>query len=102
MHGDIEHPPANEDAPLRPGDVYQETKVLGEQLGRGAAVLDLLAASPHVVEGHPTARSAWQLAQRLGISMPIIEQVHAMLHEGKDPKAAVRDLTHRDSRAEDN
>jgi glycerol-3-phosphate dehydrogenase (NAD(P)+) len=76
-------------------------RTFGEQLGRGAAVLDLLASSPHVVEGHPTARSAWQLARRLGISVPIIEQVHAMLHEGKDPKAAVRDLTHRDSRAED-
>ena len=30
VHGDIEHPPANEDAPLRPGDVYQRTKVEGE------------------------------------------------------------------------
>ncbi|MEO7191058.1 MAG: NAD-dependent epimerase/dehydratase family protein [Vicinamibacterales bacterium] len=37
VHGDIEHPPANEDAPLKPGDVYQETKLLGEQLGREAA-----------------------------------------------------------------
>jgi nucleoside-diphosphate-sugar epimerase len=27
VHGDVEHPPANEDAPLRPGDVYQETKL---------------------------------------------------------------------------
>src|SRR5204863_4252216 len=25
VHGDVEHPPANEDAPLRPGDIYQET-----------------------------------------------------------------------------
>ncbi len=33
VHGDVEHPPANEDAPLRPGDVYQETKLEGEQLG---------------------------------------------------------------------
>lgn len=37
VHGDIEHPPANEDAPLRPGDVYQETKLEGERLGRDAA-----------------------------------------------------------------
>jgi nucleoside-diphosphate-sugar epimerase len=36
VHGDIEHPPANEDAPLRPGDVYQETKVEGEQVARDA------------------------------------------------------------------
>ena len=37
VHGDIEHPPANEDAPLRPGDVYQETKLEGEQVARRAS-----------------------------------------------------------------
>jgi dihydroflavonol-4-reductase len=37
VHGDIEHPPANEDAALRPGDIYQVTKVEGEQIAREAA-----------------------------------------------------------------
>ncbi|MFI5176948.1 MAG: NAD-dependent epimerase/dehydratase family protein, partial [Vicinamibacterales bacterium] len=37
VHGDIEHPPANEDAPLRPGDIYQDTKLEGEQIGRETA-----------------------------------------------------------------
>ena len=37
VHGDIEHPPANEDAPLRPGDLYQATKLEGERLARAAA-----------------------------------------------------------------
>ena len=37
VHGDIEHPPADEDAPLRPGDVYQETKLEGESVARRAA-----------------------------------------------------------------
>jgi nucleoside-diphosphate-sugar epimerase len=36
VHGDIERPPADEDAPLRPGDVYQETKLEGEVLAREA------------------------------------------------------------------
>jgi nucleoside-diphosphate-sugar epimerase len=36
VHGDIERPPAAEDAPLRPGDLYQETKLEGEQLARNA------------------------------------------------------------------
>jgi nucleoside-diphosphate-sugar epimerase len=36
VHGDVEHPPANEDAPLRPGDVYQQTKLEGEQIAREA------------------------------------------------------------------
>jgi len=34
VHGDIERPPASEDAPLRPGDVYQVTKLEGERLAR--------------------------------------------------------------------
>ena len=37
VHGDIEHPPANEDAPLRPGDIYQVTKLEGERAAREAA-----------------------------------------------------------------
>jgi dihydroflavonol-4-reductase len=37
VHGDVKHPPADEDAPLRPGDVYQETKLEGERLARDAA-----------------------------------------------------------------
>lgn len=36
VHGDIEHPPANEDAPLRPGDRYQISKLEGERLAREA------------------------------------------------------------------
>jgi nucleoside-diphosphate-sugar epimerase len=34
VHGDVEHPPAGEDAPLSPGDIYQETKLEGEELAR--------------------------------------------------------------------
>jgi len=37
VHGDVEHPPANEDAPIRPGDIYQVTKVEGEQAATRAA-----------------------------------------------------------------
>lgn len=36
VHGDVKQPPANEDAPLSPGDVYQDTKLEGEQLAREA------------------------------------------------------------------
>lgn len=36
VHGDIEHPPADEDAPLRPGDQYQISKLEGERLAREA------------------------------------------------------------------
>lgn len=54
VHGDVEHPPANEDAPLRPGDVYQETKLLGETLAREAAArvgTELVIARPTGIYG---------------------------------------------------
>ena len=50
VHGDIEHPPANEDAPLKPGDVYQETKLEGEQLAHAAGQ----ATGVEVVVARPT------------------------------------------------
>ena len=54
VHGDIEHPPADEDAPLRPGDIYQETKVEGERhrarRGRGTGV-EVVIARPTGIYG---------------------------------------------------
>jgi nucleoside-diphosphate-sugar epimerase len=37
VHGDVEHPPATEDAPLRPGDIYQTTKLEGERVAHQTA-----------------------------------------------------------------
>ena len=59
VHGDIEHPPADEDAPLRPGDVYQETKVEGERIGREAAArtgVELVIARPTGIYGEGDRR----------------------------------------------
>jgi nucleoside-diphosphate-sugar epimerase len=54
VHGDIEHPPANEDAPLAPGDVYQVSKVEGERSARDAASrtkMDVVIARPSGIYG---------------------------------------------------
>jgi dihydroflavonol-4-reductase len=54
VHGDVEHPPADEDAPLRPGDVYQETKLEGERIARDAAAktgVELVIARPTGIYG---------------------------------------------------
>ena len=54
VHGDVEHPPANEDAPLRPGDEYQRSKLEGERLARAAAArtgLELVIARPSGIYG---------------------------------------------------
>jgi nucleoside-diphosphate-sugar epimerase len=54
VHGDVQRPPANEDAPLRPGDVYQWTKLEGESLAREAAGrtgVELVIARPSGIYG---------------------------------------------------
>lgn len=54
VHGDVERPPAGEDAPLRPGDVYQWTKLEGESVGREAAGrtgIELVIARPSGIYG---------------------------------------------------
>lgn len=54
VHGDVEHPPANEEAPLRPGDVYQATKLEGERAAREAAQasgVELVIARPSGIYG---------------------------------------------------
>jgi glycerol-3-phosphate dehydrogenase (NAD(P)+) len=74
---------------------------LGERLGRGEKLADILAASVTVAEGCPTARAAYQLARRFQVSTPIIDEVHAVLYEGKNVAKALRDLIGRESKAED-
>jgi len=54
VHGDVEHPPANEDATLRPGDVYQQTKLEGEDVARAASAetgVEVVIARPTGIYG---------------------------------------------------
>jgi len=54
VHGDVEHPPGNEDAPLAPGDIYQVTKLEGEELARDAAArlrIEVTIARPSGIYG---------------------------------------------------
>jgi len=73
---------------------------LGERLGRGERLDEILAASVTVAEGYPTARAAYQLGRRLKVVTPIIDEVHAVLYEGKNVAKALRDLIERESKAE--
>lgn len=76
-------------------------RTLGERLGRGEKLEQILATSATVAEGYPTARSAFQLARNLGVVTPIIDEAHAILYEGKNPAKAVTELMSRSSKAED-
>src|SRR6185295_10239123 len=54
VHGDVKHPPANEDAPLEPGDIYQVTKLEAERLAVDAAArlgIEVTIARPTGIYG---------------------------------------------------
>ncbi len=72
----------------------------GERLGRGESLDSILATTHSVSEGYPTVRSAYQLARRLGVSTPIIDEVFATLYERKPVATALHDLTRRESKPE--
>jgi glycerol-3-phosphate dehydrogenase (NAD(P)+) len=74
---------------------------LGERLGRGETMSAIQSSHPKLAEGYPTARSAHRLALGKKVPTPIIDEVHAMLYENKNPKQAVRDLISRAFKAED-
>jgi glycerol-3-phosphate dehydrogenase (NAD(P)+) len=73
----------------------------GERVGRGEAMATLMQPDVKLAEGVPTARSAYQLARKLNIETPIIDEVYAVLYEGKDARRALSDLLSRDTKAED-
>ena len=54
-----------------------------------------------VAEGYPTARSAHELARRRHVNTPVLDEVYAMLFDGKNVAQAVQDLMSRDLKAED-
>jgi glycerol-3-phosphate dehydrogenase (NAD(P)+) len=73
----------------------------GEKLGRGEKLEQILASTVTVAEGYPTARGAFQLARKLKIETPIIDEVYAMLYQSKAVREALHDLMSRDTKPED-
>ena len=65
-------------------------RTLGYELGRGASLPLALAGLGHVAEGVVTAESAYHLAERLGVELPICAQVYQVLFDGKPVSDAVQ------------
>lgn len=80
---------------------HSRNRAFGERLGRGENAAEIAGATLAIAEGYPTARSAYQLARRHRLVTPVIDEVYAMLYEGKDVRQAVRDLMTRDLKSED-
>lgn len=72
----------------------------GEAIAKGARVDDVLAQGSSVVEGVPTAKAVRELAGRLGVDLPIIDAVYAIVFGGRSPADALADLMRRSTGAE--
>jgi len=82
------------------GDLSRN-RTVGMELGRGRKLDEILNQMHMVAEGVKTTLSAHQLANKLGVKMPITEQMYQILYEDKDPKLAVIDLMRRALTSED-
>ena len=75
-------------------------RTVGFKIGEGQKLENILKDMKQVVEGIKTTKSAYNLAKKLKVSMPITEQVYLMLYENKDPKNVIVDLTTRNPKQE--
>jgi glycerol-3-phosphate dehydrogenase (NAD(P)+) len=74
---------------------------VGVELGRGGKLHDIIAAMHGMVaEGVFTTTAAVGLAKARGVEMPITEQMHAILHQGKSPREAIQVLMSRKGKSE--
>jgi glycerol-3-phosphate dehydrogenase (NAD(P)+) len=82
---------------------HSRNRHVGEELGHGKSLEEISAGMGLVVaEGVRTAESAFELAQRLNVDTPIINEIYAGLYENKDMRQGVRDLMTRQPKHEGN
>jgi len=75
-------------------------RTVGQQIGQGQKLTDILGGMNSVAEGVATTRSVRQLAQRFNVEMPITRAVYEVLFEDKDVLHALSDLMSREKRPE--
>ncbi len=79
---------------------HSRNRSVGERLGKGEKLDEIMASMKMVAEGVWNCQAAKELAAELGVPVPITEQVNAVVHEGKDPRQAVLDLMGRSPKSE--
>ena len=80
--------------------VHSRNNRVGRLLGSGKSLEQAVAETGQVAEGVPNAKTVHELARRLGVRTPLIDQAHAVLFEGRPPAQALRELLERDQRSE--
>ncbi|MGB6875102.1 MAG: NAD(P)H-dependent glycerol-3-phosphate dehydrogenase [Candidatus Acidiferrales bacterium] len=81
------------------GDLSRN-RFVGIELARGKKLEEILASMRMVAEGVGTTAAARTLAHKAGVEMPITEQMFAVLHKGRSPKDALRELMERRLKSE--
>ncbi|HSG29471.1 MAG TPA: NAD(P)H-dependent glycerol-3-phosphate dehydrogenase [Candidatus Krumholzibacterium sp.] len=79
---------------------HSRNRHVGEEIGRGRTLREVLEDMVMVAEGVKTTRAAMMLSSRVGVELPITEQVYKVLFKRKDPRNAIRDLMIRKAKHE--
>lgn len=80
---------------------HSRNRHVGEQIGKGRPLQEILDEMKMVAEGVKTTLSAYEIAQKYKVEMPITEQIYYVLFENKSAQQAMIDLMTRASKAED-
>ena len=80
--------------------VHSRNRKAGYLIGKGMSMQEAMDEVKMVVEGVYSAKAAAKLAAKYDVPMPIVDEVNAVLFEGKSPAEAVNDLMLRESRSE--
>ncbi len=81
------------------GELSRNRRV-GIELAKGRSLADIVGSMAMVAEGVETCSAAAALGVKFGVDLPIIQQMHAVLHGGKNPREALRDLLERSLKSE--
>ncbi len=81
------------------GDMSRN-RTVGLKIGQGMKLEDIVCSMNMVAEGVKTTLSAYHLARKMEVDMPITEQIYRTLYEGKDPREAVKELMTRELKVE--
>lgn len=82
--------------------VHSRNRRLGEMIASGVELKQALSATEMVTEGYKTAQSAYELARRRRVEMPIVEGVYQVLYHGMKPEKILIDLMKRKAKSEFN
>ncbi len=81
------------------GDLSRN-RTVGFNIGKGMSIEEITESMNMVAEGVKTTRSTYELANKMGVDMPITTEVYQVLYEGKNPREAVKELMARELKVE--